>query len=367
MQKRVLTLCLLQTLLYSDNTFEVTGQIVAESAWFTNEEGESTNDQAIRRARVALKGKPTSELKYEVEYSFTGNNDWRDVYLQYEFAADYFVKAGNIKEPIGLEALSTSKVNTFMERSLTQTFLNKRKLGLQLNRYIKNDDHRYTLTAGAFGKSLDDVIDNEEDGNSVVARATYAYMPKKTKLLHLGVATAYTDYDEQKLKLNTTPESDLFDRNLVSTKIKNVEDTTTVPLESAMVWENLSLQGEYINMNVQNIDNRYDFHSWYLQSSWLLTGESRRYKAQKAAFSRLKPKHPVTEGGLGAWEVALRVSYLDIDDKDEEESLETDYTVGLNWYATSHLRMMANYVRAELSEPASTTDDIVQVRVQYDF
>jgi phosphate-selective porin len=61
------------------------------------------------------------------------------------------------------------------------------------------------------------------------------------------------------------------------------------------------------------------------------------------------------------------MSYLDLDDKDEEESIETDYTLGLNWYATSNFRVMANYVRANLSEPVSTTDNIFQMRVQYDF
>lgn len=367
MRNTLITLILLQTLVHSESSFEVAGQLVAESAWFTNEEGQSTNDQDIRRARIALKGKPTDELKYEVEYSFTGNNDWRDVYLQYEFLPNYFVKAGNIKEPMGLEALSTSKVNTFMERALTQTLLNKRKLGIQVQNFIKDEDNRYLLTAGAFGKSLDDVLDNEEDGTSAVARVTYAYMPKKKKLLHVGLSAAYTDYDEQKLKLNNTPESDLFDRNLVSTKVKNVENTKHLGLESAMIWKNLSLQGEYFTMNVQNIDNSYDFQSWYLQSSWFITGESRRYKAKKGAFSRVKPKSPITEGGLGAWEVALRMSYLDVDDKDEVESKQTDYTLGLNWYATANFRMMANYIRAELSEPATTNEDIVQVRVQYDF
>lgn len=362
-----LTLLTMPLLLCADKAFELTGQFVTESAWFDNEEGQATDEQAIRRARVGIKGKPTKELKYEVEYSFTGNNDWRDVYLQYEFFLNTFLKAGNIKEPIGLEALSTSKVNTFMERSLTQAFINKRKLGVQMKHYIKSDEHRYSVTAGAFGKSLDDLIDSEEDGTSVVARATYAYIPKKNKLLHLGMGTSYTDYDEQTLKLNTTPESDLFDRNLVSTKVKNVTETNRLAFESAMIWKNFSLQGEYINMHVQNIENSYDFQSWYLQSSWILTGESRRYKAKKAAFSRLKPKHPVTEGGLGTWEIALRVSHLDIDDKDEEESQERDYSIGLNWYATSHLRIMVNYVQAELSEPSLDSEDIVQVRVQYDF
>jgi len=363
----LIVLIALQTLLYAEDSFELGGQIVGESAWFDSEEGESTNDQAIRRARISLKGKPSSELKYEIEYSFTGNNNWKDVYLEYQVLPDFFMKVGNIKEPMGLEALTSSKYNTFMERSLTQTLLNKRKLGIQFHYPIKDDNHRYTLTAGAFRESLNELIDDEETGKSLVARITYAYMPSKKKLLHLGVSTAYTAYDQQKLNLGTLPESDLFDRKLVSTKIKDVEETNCIGLESAIVRNNLSLQGEYIYMGVDNIDTHYNFKSWYLQSSWFITGESKRYKAANATFSRVKPLHPVTKGGYGAWEVAVRMSYLDISDKDEVESTQTDYTLGVNWYATSNFRVMANYVHADLSEPASTTEDIVQLRVQYDF
>lgn len=368
MKIALVTLSLVQTLLYAQESFELSGQVVADAAWFESEEGESTSDQAIRRARLALKGNILSGLNYEVEYSFSGNNNRKDVYLEYEFLPEYFIKAGNIKEPIGLEALSTSKVNTFMERSLAQAFLNKRKLGIQIQHPFQSDKHHYTLATGAFGKSLDELIDNEESGNAVVARATYAYIPTKNKrVFHLGAATAYTDYDAQKVTLNTRPESDLFDRKLVSTKITNVEENQHVALESLLIWDNLSLQGEYINMDIQNSSTNYNFESWYLQSSWLITGESRRYKAKKATLSRIKPKHAVTEGGLGAWEVALRMSYLDIADKDEQESKETDYMLGINWYATSNLRVMANYVRAQLTQPDLSSEDIVQVRMQYDF
>lgn len=365
--KNILLLGLVPIVLYSGDALQLSGQLVAESAWFDNEEGKATNEQGLRRARISLKGEPTSELKYEVEYSFTGNNNWKDVYVQYAFRDDYFLKVGNIKESIGLEALNSSKVNSFMERSLTQALLNKRKLGIQLHHPFNYDDHHYTLTTGIFGKSLDDLIDNEEDGNSVVTRATYAYIPQKNKLVHLGLATSYTDYEEQTVKLNTTPESDLFDRNLISTTIKEVKQSTKFALESALIWDNLSLQGEYIHIHIENTETPYNFQGWYLQGSWFITGESRKYKTKKAVFSRVKPQHPVNKGGLGAWEVAFRVSHLDIDDKDEEESEQTDYTIGVNWYATSHIRMMVNYVRAELSEADLSAENIAQVRVQYDF
>lgn len=368
MKKSLLLICLsLGNFLYAGDSFEVSGQIVADSAWFTDEEGESTNEQAIRRARLSLSGKILPTLKYEVEYSLTGNNNWKDVYLEYEVLPELFLKVGNIKESIGLEALTSSKYNSFMERSLAQALLSKRKLGMKLRYPFKDDDHHYTLTMGAFGKSLDELIDNEEVSKSVVARATYAYIPSKTQLLHLGIATSYSDYDGQSISLNTEPESDLFDRKLVSTKVKDVEQTQRVDIESAIIYNSFAFQGEYLFIGVDSIDTSYNFNSWYLQGSWFITGESKEYKAKKASFSRVKPLNPLTQGGWGAWEVAVRMSQIDIDDKDEEESIETDYTLGINWYATKNLRVMANYIRAELSEPTGTSENIMQIRTQFDF
>ena len=366
--KKSLFLCLiLQSLLLAEDSFEFGGQIVADSAWFDDEDGVATNEQDIRRARVFVKGQALPSLKYEIEYSFTGSNNWKDVYLEYEALPQLFIKAGNIKEPMGLEALTSSKYNTFMERSLAQALLSKRKLGIQARYLLKESDNYYTLTMGAFGKSLDEVIENEDAEKSVVARATYAYRPSKTKLLHLGVASSYSDYDGASLSLNTEPEADLFDRKLVSTKVKDVQNTQRVDIESAIIYDSFAFQGEYLWIGVDNIDTEYDFQSWYLQGSWFITGETKQYKAKKAIFSRVKPLSPLTEGGLGAWELALRMSYLDLDDQDEEESIEKNYTVGLNWYTTDNLRIMANYIHATLSEPDVESEDIMQVRMQFDF
>ena len=43
-----------------------------------------------------------------------------------------------------------------------------------------------------------------------------------------------------------------------------------------------------------------------------VTGEARRYIPTTGAYSGVRPEHPVGSGGWGAWELAARYSYLDL-------------------------------------------------------
>ncbi|MGL1576727.1 porin, partial [Vibrio parahaemolyticus] len=46
--------------------------------------------------------------------------------------------------------------------------------------------------------------------------------------------------------------------------------------------------------------------------AWTITGESHNYKPETGAYGGISPEYPVDlkEGGLGAWELAARVSYV---------------------------------------------------------
>jgi len=87
------------------------------------------------------------------------------------------------------------------------------------------------------------------------------------------------------------------------------------------------------------------------------------------------------DGGIGAWEIAARYSTLNLTDSGVRGGGEKDITVGLNWYATSNVRFMLNYIKVNTDNDANGTapllpgetthghDDpsIVQARAQVDF
>jgi phosphate-selective porin OprO/OprP len=118
-----------------------------------------------------------------------------------------------------------------------------------------------------------------------------------------------------------------------------------------------------------------DFWGVYAQVSFFLTGEHRPYEPDYGRFGRVRPKANIdpAEGGFGAFEVAARYSYLDLDDRNVQGGRLSDVTLGLNWYLFPNARIMLNYIHADLSDreaPAfdvSGTGDIVQTRFQVDF
>jgi len=100
------------------------------------------------------------------------------------------------------------------------------------------------------------------------------------------------------------------------------------------------------------IDGQDDFCSFgaYVMASYFLTGESRPYDTASGVFKRVKPNENFLGGdGCGAWEAAVRYSYLDLDMAGDLASSNTalhDVTAGVNWYWNPVFRVMFNYVWA---------------------
>jgi phosphate-selective porin OprO/OprP len=105
-----------------------------------------------------------------------------------------------------------------------------------------------------------------------------------------------------------------------------------------------------------------------LYVSYFLTGEHRSYSKNKGAFDRVKPKQNFgldKEKGWGAWEIAGRYSYLDLSDGGISGGELDDFTLGVNWYLYPNVRIMGNYIFADLDDVGETS--IFQMRFQVDW
>ena len=93
------------------------------------------------------------------------------------------VKVGHFKEPFRLEALTSSKYMTFMERGLPIAFSPERNVGLMLhNSYM---DNKLSIQAGIFQNGLSD---EEQNGNrNITSRISYLPINNNDQLLHLGI------------------------------------------------------------------------------------------------------------------------------------------------------------------------------------
>jgi phosphate-selective porin OprO/OprP len=167
--------------------------------------------------------------------------------------------------------------------------------------------------------------------------------------VHLGAAGSWrTPDDADTIRFRQRPESHVTDVRLVNTGAIDADDFTRGGAEAAAVLGPFSLQGEYIGAHVnRQTPGAPDvwFDGWYALGSWFLTGESRAYEFERGAFGNVKPQRVVGQGGIGAWELLARYSNIDLLDEDIEGGEQDDLTIGLNWYPTSNLRLLLNYVR----------------------
>lgn len=364
-----------------DYSYQIGGRLQLDAASYDeeqdgNEFGSGTN---VRRLFLDVRGTVYDHWNYRFQYDFarpggtdsSGARGIRDAYIQYTgFTND--VTIGQFKEPFGLEHIASSLNTTFIERGLTNVFTPDRRIGVGLS----NEGQNWTYAAGVFGETTEgDVAGEGDEGWDVTGRFTYAPINSAGKVLHLGVAgRQHTPEDStNSLRLRERPESNVTDVRLIDTNtLVDVDNIQYGALEAAAVFGPFSVQSEYVDTNVSRsgASDDLDFNAWYAYASFFVTGESRPYK--NGVFDRIKPKSTVGQGGIGAWEVALRYSAADLTDGSVIGGEQKNATLGVNWYATENIRFSANYVKVlELDRPGSQYHDeeldTVVVRAQIDF
>lgn len=360
-----------------DFKVQVGGRIMADSAAFSSDKTDLGSGTEFRRARMFISGTMWRAWNYKLQYDFANTDapidGIRDAYLGYGFANGGSIKVGNFKEPFSLEELTSAKYITFMERSLPITFAPSRNMGVGYS-YVAPSAN-WTASGGLFGEGVDDPSGNNDEGYGVTGRFTYAPWHEGNRALHFGGAVSYrvTNQDNA-LRLRERPEAHLSDTRFIDTGTIDTESYTRYGLEAAWVQGPFSVQGEYIGLDLSrdmagNPDLYFD--GYYLEGSVFLTpGDHRSYDPEDAAFGRIKPKANVGQGGIGAWQLAVRYSGLDLSDEDIDGGDEENLTVGLNWHVNPNMAFKLNYVKV-LSVDGGPRDgdepDIFQVRAQVDF
>jgi phosphate-selective porin OprO and OprP len=278
---------------------------------------------------------------------------------------------GQFKPYVTLDSATPARSLTFMERAAAvQAFAPEEKAGIQIGNQAL--EGRLTWKLGWFADSTaTDSGDATESPTRVVGRLTWLPVADDAsrRLVHLGISGSYIFSSRDEVRYRTRPESHLAPY-LADTGPIKADNAYVVALEAALVSGPLSLQGEYLQSVVQEVSGPpLQFRGFYLFASWFLTGESRPYDRARGAFGWLTPRRSVGfhDGGLGAWEVAVRYSYLDLDDGAVGGGRMGLTTLALNWYLTRNVRLSANYVATDVMGSGGGWLHALQGRVQLAF
>ena len=355
----------------SDGDFKLKfgGRIMFDYAfWNTNVNGtdESFSGSEFRRVRLFNSGQVYKNVKYKIQFDFSGEEvSFKDVYMEITkvpFVGN--VKVGHFKEPFRLEALTSSKYMTFMERGLPIAFSPERNVGFMLHDSFMDD--KLSIQAGLFREASSGNDKRIDDVRNMTARLTFLPINDGQKLLHLGAAFSSRNTSDSTYSVSTRPENHLGTK-LLDMDLTGVTGMNLMGAEMAFVMGSFSVQGEYVMNSVEAMED-YSFSGYYGQVSYFLTGEKRKYKNSLAGFDRVKPNNNMKEGeGWGALELAARYSSMDL--SEAHAGVLNDITIGLNWYLNPCTRVMFNYVMGTMEDHhgEETTENTFQCRMQIDF
>ncbi|MBU6308875.1 MAG: hypothetical protein KJS77_03945 [Planctomycetes bacterium] len=396
----------------------ITGQVQADTVYFGQDEesrvdvGDLQDGVQFRRLRLGARGTSFEVLDYSLGVDFALANqpsyldnylEWKDLpYLQH-------VRAGHYFEPFSLERVTQNRNNTFMERSLVDTFAPARNMGVMA--YGNAENERATWAIGTFRTNSDNVgNDSFDSGQALTMRGTMLPWWDEASdgrfYLHLGGAYSYRAAYQKQVRFRNTPEirkqqpanvfgpvgppspsnyinnaPGPFAPIFVDTGFIAADHFQLFDPEFALILGPLSLQSEYAFAVVDQIGGPSLFFNGYMaQVSYFLTGEHRPYDRRIGIHDRVRPfedffrvrtKSRGIQTGLGAWEVAARFSNIVLNDKNIQGNNLTDFTVGLNWYLNPYTRWKFNYIRAFLEDTktgqGNSMTDAYGMRIDFDF
>ncbi len=330
-----------------------------------------------RRARIGFTGKAAGDWSYAFIYDAGGNQDTTQrgietAQIVYGGFKGVALELGYSNTFFTLDQSTSSNDLMFLERASPSNIATNVNTGdNRANVGVRFYGDRYWIGGYLTGPSASsDSHTGVGERLGSFQRAAFQVLKGPDYTLHLGVGV-----DElidgpttgantpQTLSLSDQPElridpTTLLNTGTLGTSVHAITGAQVYDLETAATFRNLFWQGEYYHYDIErNGFANASFDGGYGQIAWAITGETHRYNPQAGSYYRIYPAHPfaLKNGGLGAIEIAGRVSYVDLNsDYDSAIALskspaaidggrQIGYTLGLNWYPNDLLRFLLDY------------------------
>lgn len=370
---------------------KLTGFFQADAGFFNQDAaslarfGDIDDVRGFRRARLAAVGDVSEYVSYmlEMDFAFPGRPTFMDVWLDvHKVPVLGNVRIGQYRVPFGMDALTSVRELTFLERATPFAFNPFRQYSVGF--HDNNEAQTVTWAAAAFGFPTDVYGDSTGDkGYGMASRITALpiYEDDGSFLLHFGGDYALTRPSTDALRYRNQPEfggpfigatgSTPSTPFFADTNVMNASSSNLFNAEIAAVVNSFYVQSEltYALVNLNN-GNSATFPGYYAQAGYFLTGEKRSYNKLAGVLGRVKPLSSWGEPcGYGAVELAARYSYLNLNDGGINGGRLNDVTLGVNWYLNQYTKFQFNYIRAMADQAAfgRSNTNIVGLRAQVDF
>jgi len=328
----------------------------------------------FRRARFGIEGTMARDFNYRLLLEFGGSGTEgpariNDAWIAYTGFAPFTFQLGAFSPAANMDDGTSPEDLPFLERASVSEL--SRALGGADGRIglaIKANGARWMSSLAFTTRTVNDaeVFDTQL---AAVGRVGFLVATGADYNLHVGASGTYV-FSPADQGSGTAPRHPLRFRDRPEIRVDSVRliDTGSIDADNASVYgvefggnfRNFYLQGEHFWFNVERALPTTlpdpDFAGYYLQGSWIFSGESRRYNATTGSYQSPRPTVPFSSGGgFGAWELAARYSRMDLDFMEGIQGTaasaasvrggdQSVVTLGLNWYPNPNIKVMMNYI-----------------------
>ena len=332
-------------------------------------------------------------------WNFTDRDDrfsdgLRSFVLIYRGFDPWWIRVGQHSLASPLDA--ARGVRAFMEESMSSGAFGYAPGTPSLGASVSHRGAHHNVRLGVWSVSVKE-FGSDREGYGVHGRASYAPIAGRTRALHFGVAgywrkpTVVEGEASGGERFAARPELRVDNDGFVvdTGRIGHIDSFHYTAIELAGVYGRWSFQGELQRVGIDRgqgpAGSAYpdlSFSGYYALGSYFLTGESRNYYQRLGSFWRVSPHRafdPWGSGGWGAFEVAARVSRVDLDDETRDfvggvrGGVSDNVSLALNWYFNAYVRLSLNYVHAEVDnldeqgQQEGGTVDGLGMRLRWEF
>jgi phosphate-selective porin OprO/OprP len=332
-----------------------------------------------RRARIGVEGTIASSFSYKFLAELGGSGTEgptriNDTWIAYSGFAPFTIQLGAFAPLANMDDSTSAEDIAFMERA-SAAELSRSLAGAdgRLGIAVKTSRARWMSSLALTTRTVNDaeVFDSQA---SAVGRVGFLLATDEDYNVHLGASGTYVfslaDQGEgttprHPVRFRDRPEVRVDGVRLIDSGSIDADHVSVIGSEIGANWKNFYLQGEHFWFDIMRPASSTaqdpHFAGYYLQGSWILTGESRRYNPVTGAFQAPRPKASFSRnGGFGALELAARYSRMDLN---FEEGLpgstalppsvrggdQQVWTLGINWYPNPNVKLMLDYLLIDVS------------------
>jgi len=329
----------------------------------------------FRRARMGFDGSVARDFDYRFMLELGGGGTEgptriNDAWIAYSGFAPFRIQLGAFSPAANMEDSTSVEDLLFLERA-TPAELSRTLAGAdgRIGIAFRGNGARWMGSLTFTGRTVNDaeVFDSQL---GTVSRAGFLAATGSTYDVHVGLSGSYVfrfadQGSRYGVRFRDRPEVRVDGTRLIDTGELRADSAYTVGTEFGATWKNYLLQAEHYWYGVERPDlPDASFAAYYVQASWIVTGERHRYNLVNGAFQSPRPQRE-----YGAWELALRYSHTDLDFRaglpgtaaasgSVRGGRQNVWTFGINWYVSANVRLMLDYLRVSVDRlnPAGVED-----------